>query len=188
MIKHDIALLFALFLIAADATAEKPVHSLYQKLQQQGVVYFQKADLPEKEWQVLVSHHRGQNILSVYNEDDRQLLYQYTSASPTDTFIRLQWVELKGSEPLLATVWQRGVHGEQFILLDPAEKKLLYRLASSWPLDFIACKQSIAVTIMKEGETVDTPFQETHVWHQSGSVEIKHGDISFCKFCKTARQ
>lgn len=180
MINRITLLFFSLVLFVVNVTAEESVLSLRKHLQQQGVVYFQNAALAERDWDVLVSHNRKGNTLLVYDNDSRKQVYQYTLAAPTDTFVRLQWVELNGFEPLLATVWQRGVHGEQFILLDPGEKKQLYRLTSGWPLSFSACKEGIAVTIMKEGETVDTPLQQTHIWHNSYSVEIKNGAVSFC--------
>ena len=185
MINRIVLIFFSLVLFVVNVTAEETALSLRKHLQQQGVVYFQHADLAERDWDVLISHNRKGNTLLVYDNESRKQVYQYTLAAPTDTFIRLQWVELNGFEPLLATVWQRGVHGEQFILLDPAEKKQRYHLTSSWPLSFNACKEGIAVTIMKEGETVDTPLRQTHIWHNSYSVEIKNGAVSFCSIVKS---
>ncbi len=185
MINRIILLFFSLPLLAVNVMAEENALSLRQHLQQQGVLYFQHAALAEKDWDVLVSQHREGNTILLYDNDKRKPVYQFTLAAPTDTFIRLQWLELNGFEPLLATVWQRGVHGEQFILLDPSEQKQLYRLTSSWPLRFSACKEGIAVTIMKEGETADAPLQETHIWHNPDSIEIKNGDVAFCSLVES---
>lgn len=176
-------LILSLTLQLSNASANPDVQSLYAKLQQQGVEYFADARTEDGEydWKLLIHSSKGEHFLSVFDQETNKLIFQYSHQGPMDGFIHQQMLSLEGYPPMIASVWRRGVHGEQFILLDPLNKKILYKLTSAWPLSVQECNQNIAITLSGYTDAEGNPIQETHYWHSPDYIEIIKGDGSGCK-------
>lgn len=154
----------------------------YTQLRQQGVEYF--SDVPtvsgEYDWALLVFANKGEQFLSVFDRQTNKPVFQYSHQGALDAFMRLQVIESESyGLPLIASVWRRGVHGEQFILLDPVNREILYRLTSAWPLHIQACHQGIAITLTDTG-TEGSPIHETHLWYGPDNIHINKGDGRGC--------
>lgn len=96
------------------ATAQD-TQSLYNQLREHSVhqlLSLQSHD-QNHEWDVLITSHKGEHTLSILNKDDKELLYTYSQSGMDDSFERLALVQVEGFTPLIASVWCRGVHGEQ---------------------------------------------------------------------------
>ena len=151
--------------------------SLYMQLEQQGIVHFSDLRSIEDEhiWKLLVISDQGEQLLYVYDQETNTQLSKYSPFGPLDSFIRHQLIEIENSKsPLLASVWHRGVHGEQFILLDPLNDKVLYSVTSSWPLDFKVCESGITITVTGDNDKEGIPLKETHHWYNSELTQISH--------------
>lgn len=158
------------------------VDLLYTKLQQQGVVYFSevRADSDKYDWKMLVHRNKGGHYLSVFDQESNKLVFQYSHQGPLDGFVYHKIIDWNGYPPLIASVWRRGAHGEQFILLDPLNKKILYQITSTWPLSAYVCNKSIAITVSRDTDAQGNPVLETHNWHSPEYVEIYKGGRHGC--------
>ena len=182
--KYTFLFLFLPFTLQfSNALANSDVQSLYAKLLQQSIEYFSDAHTEdsEYEWKLLIHSNKGEQFLSVFDQETNNLVFQYSHQGPMDSFIHQQMLSLEGYPPMIASTWRRGVHGEQFVLLDPLNKKILYKLTSAWPLSFQECNQSIAITLSGYTDVEGNPILETHYWHSPDYIEINKGDGSGCK-------
>ncbi|MCK4743384.1 MAG: hypothetical protein KAT25_06165 [Sulfuriflexus sp.] len=168
--------------VSSDTDTAKSL-ATYQLLQQQGVEHFSEVRTEDNEynWKLLIYRNKGEQFLSVFDQEKNKLVFEYSHQGPLDGYIHHQLIELDGYPPLIASVWRRGVHGEQFILLDPLNRKILYKLTSAWPLSVQECRQSIAITLSGVTDKEGNPIQETHYWHSPDLIEISKGDGSGCK-------
>lgn len=164
--------------ITADTKTKK---STYMQLSQEGIVHFSDLHSIDYEWKLLVTSEKGVNYLSVFDKETNTLLSTYSHSGLFNSFIRHQLIEVVHSpSPLLASVWQRGVHGEQFMLLDPIKDKVLYSVTSSWPLDFKVCGPSIVIMITGDNGKEGIPLKETHYWNSTEDIQIYHGTYEDC--------
>lgn len=155
----------------------------YDSLKQQGVEYFSDINTADYKfhWNLLIYTHEGEQQLSVFDANTDILIFQYVPLSgPLDRFIRQQLIERDSDIPLIASVWQRGAHGEQFVLLDPVNNRTLYQITSSWPLSVQVCNESIAITVTGDSNSEGIPAQQTHYWYSPDSVDIRSGMSSEC--------
>ncbi len=183
-IKYTIFLLSLSFILQPENAFANPVdvQSMYTKLQQQGVKYFTDIHTEDGEydWKLLIHSNKGTQFLSIFDKETNKLVFQYSLQGPMDGFIYKLVLDWEGYPPMIASVWRRGVHGEQFVLLDPLNQKVLYKLTSAWPLSIQECGRSLAITLSGQTDTEGNPIQETHYWHSPDLIEITKGDGSGC--------
>jgi len=154
--------------------------ALLSKLNGQQVEYFQNLKVfnPSSEdeaeylyWGILVYRKSPvEQVLSVFKQGKQ--IYRYSRVEFLDHFVHLQVVEMDGyAQPLIASVWTRGVHGEQFILVDPIEKKIVYEQSSSWPISFEVNHQEMIIHFTTDdNDSEGAPIEKTDHWSRTGVV------------------
>ncbi len=160
-----------------------PSKQLFSLLEQHGVDYVRTVESGDGkyEWQLVVHHHQGELRLSVFDQVTRALIYQYAELDQSDRFIQEELVALPYySSPLIVTIWKRGVHGEQLILLDPLKKDVLYHVTSAWPLTTSVCDDRILITVSTHTDDAGEPVEETHHWYGSERVTTHKDGITGC--------
>ncbi|MCK4841848.1 MAG: hypothetical protein KAT04_08190 [Methylococcales bacterium] len=172
-----------LFLLQLSSLSASPIdtQSLYAKLQQQGVEYSTEVHTKDNEyaWNLLIHRNKTEQFLSVFDQESNELIFQYSHQNPMNGFIHQQMV-IWMSTPLIASVWHKGVHGEQFVLLDPLNQEVIYKLTSAWPLSVQQCSQSIAITVSDDTDAEGNPVQKTVYWYNPDHIEVSIGYGSGC--------
>lgn len=161
---------------------DPPSQLRYTQLNNQGIVYFAEVFAGDDEfnWKLLVYTIEGEQILSIFDGDSGQMIHRYSHTDLSDGLEQIQLIELDQFTPLVASVWRRGVHGEQFVLSDPLKNRVLYHLTSSWPISFEACDQSIMITVTGNSDSEGIPIEETHAWYGPDNIKISQGESLRC--------
>ena len=179
---HLLGLLTFIILTCAYAEGIDSSQIIYTKLLEKKKVDVDISYLGEQKqrsgsknkWSVLaygnVHKQEPEYFFAIFKNDT--LIYEYSQISFNDIFNRFEWIDLNTKSPLIATVWQRGVHGEKFVLLDPLHQKVMYEITSSWPLHFSMCDMYLAIGIANDVDSQGNGTFEIHYVDENNSVNI----------------
>ncbi len=83
--------------------------------------------------------------------ENNTLMYEYAlnneSYGFSNYFGDYEWIVLEDGSIFVTLTWLIGVHSELFVLIDPRKKKVLYKIAASWPVNIERCKNGFVVGI-----------------------------------------
>jgi len=125
-------------------------------------------DTAEQPWSILVYRDETDVILSVHESDTKNELISYSNDYGfSDRFISLQLVNLKDvPNPVILSIWQRGVHGQRLVIFDPALGKngVVFDRTSAWPISFDLIGGRINITIAQDREGHEAPAELKFSW------------------------
>ena len=166
----------------AALTTEKVI----RQVENAGILLMQTVPFDADDQKVMVYRKGITDHLILYQQSKSEnIILNYQQAGLSDGFIRLKWIQIK-QQWLLATIWQRGVHGEQLHLFDPHNGKQLYQLSSGWPIQLGVCNDNLIIrTHQQDSFQSDQPessyYNDIYIWHQPDWIEIRMGSEPVCR-------
>jgi len=122
----------------------------------QGVLHFENyaPETAKQPWTILVYRDDVDVTLSVNEAKTNKELISYSNDYGfSDNFISLEVVTLGNSpNPVILSIWQRGVHGQRLVILDPAlgDEGVVFDRTSSWPISFDVSEERVNITVTEE--------------------------------------
>jgi|GEM_PF-6766258 len=142
-------------------------------LSELGVHHFQKyaPDSAEVAWNILVYQEESELFLKVSNAESGEELLNYANEfGISDAFISARVLTLTAyKNPVLLTLWNRGIHGERIVLFDPSLKteKILLNETSAWPADIRFREDKIIVNLGRDMRAGKKGPEAILVWPES---------------------
>lgn len=87
---------------------------------------------------------------------DRQLKHLFVPKDPLDRFVRSAWLDYSDNgTPMLLSVWERGEHGEQLLIHDLSQDKIIYHVISAGPITYTLSFEGLEIEVMEHTNTSD---------------------------------
>lgn len=169
--------------IGASLAGLTPIQQINPLLELKGVDYLRSVELGDGEhkWKLIAHRYQGEVRFSVFDQDRSELIFHHAEPDISNRFIREAIAELpQYPSPLIVSTWQRGVHGEQFILIDLLKGTVIYRVTSAWPLTTKICDDRILITISTHTDDEGMPVEEIHHWYGPGRISIHKDGETDC--------
>ncbi len=113
------------------------------------LIHYQQIDLLEDPYQALVYYEKGDEVIELYN--DKKLVFKKKISSVTDGFKKIDFKVMdESTTPYAIIQQQKGVHGEQVMIISLADGKELFHQTSAWPMEIIIDHKGVDVKVVDE--------------------------------------
>lgn len=136
---------FVILLISLNLYAKVTL----EQVDSMGLINYQKVSLLDDPYSLLVFNTQGGQVIELYN--DKKKVYSRSLSLLTDSFISVFFRVFDDAQaPFAILKLQKGVHGEQLVVINLESGKEVFHDSSVWPLELQISSKAVDYKVFDE--------------------------------------